>query len=199
MRIFGAPARSAREAWGIAGVTFGTEHGQADAARRIEALRPALIRFFMRRLGDPAEAEDLTQEALTRLLSVQRGDGPDDPQAFVFRIALNLLNDRGRRARTQSQMQLAVVDPTRVSEITHEFVEDRTPERVLQGKRDVARVVRILGELNERTRDVYVLFRLEGMKHADIARLYGISRSTVEKDVMRATMHLTLRIAEDDR
>jgi RNA polymerase sigma-70 factor (ECF subfamily) len=180
-------------------VTGEGEQGRTEIAKRLELLRPALMRFFLRRLGDPVEAEDLTQEVLARLIGVSRQDAVEDPESFVFRIALNLLNDRGRRLRTRNQAQLGMVDPARVSELTLEFVEDRTPERVLQGKQDVARVVRILGELNERTRNIYVLFRLESMKQADIARLYGISRSTVEKEVMRATLHLSLRLGDERR
>ncbi|MDE2306564.1 MAG: sigma-70 region 4 domain-containing protein, partial [Gammaproteobacteria bacterium] len=45
----------------------------------------------------------------------------------------------------------------------------------------------------DRTRDIFVLFRLEHMKQKDIAALYGIAQSTVEKHVMRAVMHLATR------
>ncbi|MEI9927532.1 MAG: sigma factor-like helix-turn-helix DNA-binding protein [Sphingomonas sp.] len=83
--------------------------------------------------------------------------------------------------------------------MTHEFVEDRTPERVLQGRDEVTEVVRALGELKERTRDIYLLFRLEQMKHREIAVLYGISQSTVEKEIMRATLHLAMRFRRDSR
>ena len=51
----------------------------------------------------------------------------------------------------------------------------------------------ILDELGQRTRDIYVLFRLESMKQKEIAALFGIARSTVEKEVMKATLHLALR------
>jgi len=42
-------------------------------------------------------------------------------------------------------------------------------------------VVAALQELGERTRDVFMLDRLEHMKHAEIATLFGISVSAVEK------------------
>ena len=40
--------------------------------------------------------------------------------------------------------------------------------------------------------DVFVLYRLEKMKQREIAALYGISVSSVEKYVARATEHLSL-------
>ena len=36
------------------------------------------------------------------------------------------------------------------------------------------------------------------MKQKDIAALYGISASTVEKHVMKAVMHLSLRFGEGE-
>ena len=163
---------------------------------QLEPLRAPLMRFFLRRVSDRADAEDLTQDTFMRLVATAETEEIEDPQAFVFRTALNLLRDRARRAKVRQSAQLIAVDQGRVSEITLEFVEDRTPERVLEGQNDVARVVSVLGELKERTRDIFVLFRLEKMKQGDIAALYGISRSTVEKEVMRATLHLAKRLGK---
>lgn len=156
-------------------------------------LRQPLLRFFMRRVGDPAEADDLTQEAFARLLRQPRSQAVADSRAFVFRIAINLLRDRARRLAVRNSVTLVDLGSAPVNELTAEFVEDRHPERVLLAKEDVGRLVHVLGELDERTRDIFILFRLEKMKQRDIAALYGISRSTVEKIIMRATLHLSLR------
>lgn len=55
----------------------------------------------------------------------------------------------------------------------------------------MAAVLQALEALGERTRDVFVLYRLEKMKHREIAALYGISVSSVEKYVARATERLS--------
>jgi RNA polymerase sigma factor (sigma-70 family) len=162
-------------------------------AAQLEGLRGPLMRFFLRRVRDRAEAEDLTQDSFARMLATARREQIEDPQAFIFQIAINLLRDRGRKSQRRGDAQLGAVDPHRISELTHEFVEDRTPERVLQARGDVAEVMRALGELGQRTADIYVLFRLENMKQAEIASVYGISRSTVEKEVMKATLHVASR------
>jgi len=54
-------------------------------------------------------------------------------------------------------------------------------------------VLNCLDELGVRTKSIFILFRLEGMKQKDIAELYGIGLSTVEKHVMMAVMHLARR------
>ncbi len=169
----------------------GTEGERLEA--QLETLRTPLMRFFLRRVRDGAEAQDLTQETFVRLLATADKDRIADPKAFVFQIALNLLTDRGRQAQRRAAAPAVLVDPHLVSEVTHEFGEEFTPERVLIGRSDVERVVAALDQLSDRTRDIYLLFRLENMKQARIAELFGISRSTVEKEVMKATLHLARR------
>jgi RNA polymerase sigma factor (sigma-70 family) len=73
------------------------------------------------------------------------------------------------------------------------LMEDLSPERVLLSEESLNDVLRTLSELGERTRDIFILFRLERMKQKDIAALLGIAQSTVEKHVMRAVMHLAER------
>ena len=160
---------------------------------QLEPLRAPLMRFFLRRVRDAAEAQDLTQEVFVRLLATADRTSIADPKAFVFQIALNLLADRGRKAQRRSMAQTVLIDPHLVSEVTHEFVEEFTPERVLIGRTEIDRVVAALNELSQRTRDIYLLHRLENLKQARIAELFGISRSTVEKEVMKANMHLARR------
>ena len=50
------------------------------------------------------------------------------------------------------------------------------------------------GELPERTRNVFLLARLENMRQAEIARRLGVSVSGVEKHLARAIAHLSQRL-----
>jgi len=167
---------------------------RAELTARLDArFRRPLMSFFLRRMGDRAEAEDLTQDTFVRLVAAIEREQPDDPEAFVFKIATNLLRDRGRKAVARAGVALRDVDQNLVSEVTREFLEDRTPERVLLARTEVADVMRALDELGEKVRDVYLLHRLEGLKHKEIAMLFGISVSAVEKHVMKANLHLAVR------
>jgi RNA polymerase sigma-70 factor (ECF subfamily) len=149
--------------------------------------------FFLRRVGDRYEAEDLTQETFAR--SARRISSPDNTniRSYLFTIGANLLRDRARRAVTH---QLKVHDSLSDPEFDVALVtaEDREPERVLIAKETLREVLSALSELDERTRDIFVLFRLEKMKHRQIADLYGISVSAVEKQVVKATTHLAARL-----
>ncbi len=154
--------------------------------------RRPLMRFFLRRVGDRSEAEDLTQQTFVRLLGgVDRSD-VEHAAAFVFHIAANLLRDR-RRALVRRHSDRTVSLDGEAAPFLRTPAEDCSPERVLLGREALRDVLRSLDELGERTRDIFVLFRLENMRQQEIAALYGVSRSTVEKHVMKATLHLALR------
>lgn len=180
-------------------ISAGSSKGQvAELPARLDArFRGPLMSFFLRRIGDRAEAEDLTQEVFVRLLGAIKGEDVRDADALVFKIAGNLLRDRARRVATQSKAHIGEFDDHLVSELTREFIEDHSPERVVLARVEISAVLTALNELGERTKDIYVLFRLEGMKQRQIAELYGIGISTVEREVARATLHLALRFGSE--
>jgi RNA polymerase sigma factor (sigma-70 family) len=82
------------------------------------------------------------------------------------------------------------IEEAAASELERQLVEYLSPERVLVSKDAMADVLRTLDELGPRTRDIFVLFRLERMKQKEIAALLGIGRSTVEKHVVKAMLYL---------
>ncbi|MGH8731168.1 MAG: RNA polymerase sigma factor, partial [Burkholderiales bacterium] len=63
-----------------------------------DLLRDPIYRYLSGRLGDRAEAEDLTQEVFLRLYtSLQKGQAVGNVRAWVFRVAHNLAIDQFRR------------------------------------------------------------------------------------------------------
>lgn len=152
-------------------------------------MRPALVRYFRRKCGNPAEAEDLAQDVLLRVLSCAGWTSTEQARGYVFRAAVNRWRDRGRRVLVRGlnvawdEAGLAAVD------------EEYSPERVLIGEQELGRALSALEELSERTRDIFILVRLEQMKHAQIAGMFGISVSAVEKHLSNAHAHLARRMS----
>jgi RNA polymerase sigma-70 factor (ECF subfamily) len=153
-----------------------------------ERYRQPLTAYFQRRVHSRIEAEDLTQEVFLRLVRRLDLETIENPEAFVFQTAMNLLRDRSRRGKTQL---------SHLSDLAHRerSIEELSPERVFDSRQSLNLVLSVLEELDERSRDAFILHRLEGMKHAEIASLYGVSVSSVEKYIIKALALLAKRSA----
>lgn len=158
--------------------------------------RKPLMAFFLRRAQSHSEAEDMAQEVFVRLLQHGGAVNTASAQAYVFQIATNLLRDRRRRSQTHAEAMHSSIDaPGDVHPVASALVEDRGPDRVFTGQEDLRAAIAVLDELGERTRDIFLLFRVEKMKQREIAALYGISVSAVEKHVVKAAVYLAQRFA----
>lgn len=73
------------------------------------------------------------------------------------------------------------------------IVVDESPcvESVVLGRERMARLGERLGRLNERTRDLFLAHRVDGLTYREIGEQHGLSTSAVEKHVARATLQLT--------
>ena len=159
----------------------------ADLDRRF---RLPLIAYFRRRVASASEAEDLTQDVFERIIRSLNTAPIVNAEALVFCIAVNLLRDRARRGLTRAEEPLT---QDNIIEFAEGLTVDLSPERIVLGERTLADVLATLQELGERTRTIFYLYRLENLKIREIADLYGISASGVEKHVSKALLHLTRR------
>ena len=150
--------------------------------------RPALMAFFLRRIRNRTEAEDLTQEVFTRMLqSAETGAQPD---AYVFEIAANLLADRARRAKVRDRYR------DNVGHDADRDVDWLDPHEIAAGRERMAAFVAALEQLPERTRTIFILYRIENLGQEAIGATYGISASAVKQQVAKAMAFLTKRMRE---
>ncbi|MBL8270595.1 RNA polymerase sigma factor [Steroidobacter sp.] len=167
----------------------------ADEHERLRALSTQfgtiLLRFFERRVKEKAEAEDLVQEVFERL--VKRGGIAhlEDARGYLFETAASALVDRARKRVSRHSEQHQSFDPA-----VHAS-NDFSSEQILIGRETLSRAARALLELPERTRTVFILRRLEGLRYQDIAKRLGVSLSLVEKQVARAAAYLTQRMGDE--
>lgn len=150
----------------------------------VAQMRPALVKYFRRKCGATEEAEDLAQDVLVRALAHATWKSPDQAKGYIFRSAVNRWRDRRRMALTHG---ITVAPDDATLGILNEEIG---PEHVLIVEQELHRVETALLKLNVRTRDIFLLIRLEQMKHAAVAEMLGISVSTVEKELVKALAHL---------
>ena len=171
--------------------------GPATAFELDRSFRGPLVAYFMKRVNSRSEAEDLTQEVFMRLVNHPDRNNGQTMEGYVFTIAANLLRDRAKSVATAHHRRLQSLELLDEKEaFSANLVEDRNPERVLVGRQTIRDVLDALSELGERTRDIFILARLENVQHREIAALYGISVSAVEKTMMKAMAHLGARFLQ---
>lgn len=164
-----------------------------DKAAVIESLsrqfRAPLVRFFEKRIGRQAEIEDLVQHVFLRLAEGGRVESVEQPEAYLFRTAANLLHDRQRRfAARHSEHEPYDED------LHGSARETLSPERTLLGTQAIEQLVAALYELPERTMTIWTLYHLEDLSHAEIGRRLGVTVSTIEKHMSRASAYLLKRL-----
>jgi RNA polymerase sigma-70 factor (ECF subfamily) len=171
-----------------------TDSGPRSASRDVlqawfESYRPSLYRYMLRHTQRSSDAEDLVQDVFVRLSRMEGVAAIRNGEAFLFEIAANLLRDWARKRRTHG----ATVE---VSETYFELRDGEPgPERVLQAKVELGEVVQALNSLGEKTRNIFILRRLEQHKCQEIAALYGISVKAVERHIAKALLHLAATIS----
>lgn len=139
----------------------------------------------LRRRGQSHEdAEDLVQEAFLRLhVFLEDGNEVRAPDSFLIRTALNLAVDAQRRDVRDRREQFL---PESIEDLA---VADfrPTPEENVAAELRLEEMRRMLDEkVSPTTRKVFLLHRLEGFSHEEIAELLGISLRSVEKRIARA-------------
>ncbi|MGO1070435.1 RNA polymerase sigma factor [Lysobacter sp. CA199] len=164
----------------------------ADLPRLIARHRPTLVRYFSRHLPSSADAEDLAQETLVRVLRMPSLSGVLNVEAFLLQIAANLLRDRFRRDKSHQVLQHVSIDEM----ATDWPSEDPHGECVYEGGRRLQVFLAALDELPPRCRQVFLLQRYEGLTYSAIAKRLEISVSAVEKNMMRALLHFDTRLGE---
>lgn len=165
--------------------------GSEDLERMVARFQRPLRSYFRKRIGDAQESEDLVQEVFVRMTQQRHSQRIGNSEAYIFQIAANLLRDRARRSSSKA---------TALDELSGqlgETFEELSPERVLLGRQRLANVHSALMELPERTRVIFVLHRFEEVKYSQIAHRLGISVSSVEKHMMDAIRHITVRVVRE--
>jgi DNA-directed RNA polymerase specialized sigma24 family protein len=70
---------------------------EQEVGRTLAAQNRVLLAYVRRRLATAADAEDVAQEAIMRVLTRARETLITDPLSYAMRAARNILIDRGRR------------------------------------------------------------------------------------------------------
>jgi RNA polymerase sigma-70 factor (ECF subfamily) len=129
----------------------------------------------------------MTQEVFIRLAQTDT-ENLDSTEAFIFRIATNLLRDRSRRDRVRDAYRQSVEQ-----EDTGE-VDPLDPHRIAAARETIGKLWAAIQALPEPTQQIFILYRVENMDKQTIADNFGYNVRTVEKHISRALVFLARRV-----
>ena len=137
-----------------------------------------LLRFLTSRLPNGEDAKDLAQEAYLRLLRRKRHDLVRQPEAYLFRIATNLIYEYWLRNRTEKD---------RNSSVEPDSLETEFPnaEFSVAHQQSIAALERVLRVMPGIRRQVVLLHRRDGLTYREIAAQLGISVGMVKKHLAK--------------
>ena len=177
----------------------GDEDAFADLYRR---KHPAIYRFALHMSGNPALAEDVTQEVFMALI---REPGRFDPArgslgAFLFGIARNHLRKRWERER---RLVPIAGDSDELDDVVTLAASSNGHGPLLASSFDslesldtIGRVRRAISTLPENYREVVVLCELEEMSYEEAAAALGCPVGTVRSRLHRARTILLEKLRE---
>lgn len=155
-----------------------------EFARFYREERRWLVRYFHRNSVCRAEADELAQETFLRFLRSGTATILRTPQAYLRRIAINLLRDHADLS--SSRVNTLKSPLSEAAELPTPF----DPLRVLEARTDVAAIANILEMLDPLDREMFLLNRVEGYSFREIGRTKGLSEWAVKRRVFKTLDHL---------
>lgn len=147
-----------------------------------------LGRLLSRFIRDPAEVEDVAQEAFIkayRALPSFRGDSAF--YTWLYRIGINTAKNylvaMGRRAPTTTEFDSEEAENFEDGDQLRDL---NTPEAALMTRQIAATVNQTMEELPEELRTAITLREIEGMSYEDIANVMNCPIGTVRSRIFRA-------------
>jgi RNA polymerase sigma-70 factor (ECF subfamily) len=173
----------------------------SDAARRrYQAIVPphvddayALARWLS---GDPADAEDIVQEAALRAVNALETANVERPRAWFLRIVRNAALTWMAKNRSKSLAFAGGVDDLAAIESVDFAADEQSPETLLIAAEDGERVRRAIAALAPPLREALVLREINGLAYREIAEATETPIGTVMSRLARARATLA-KILED--
>lgn len=162
----------------------------ADSFRRFYA---DILHYLRKRTDNSSDAADMTQDVFTQWLDYDDRAKVEQPRAFLFQMARNLLRDHWRRQKVRH-----IVRAHHETDVEPATDDQHDPLAGAQRLQRLEQLKSVLAELSPRRREALMLHRFEGLSQAQIAERMGISLSMVEKHIAIALLHCKRRLDHDN-
>ncbi len=146
-----------------------------------------LHRHLSSRLANVADVQELAQEAYLRMLRVSRKEFIKHPQAYLYRIATNLVYESYTNSLTASQWASE-------EELNKLEMAEPLPEQAVARSRQLQQIEQAMSELSPKCRAVVSMRSRQGMTNPEIAEQMGLSTEMVKKYMSKGVAHCRKRL-----
>ncbi len=158
-----------------------------------------IYRIARRMMGNDADAEDVTQSTLLKLLEKASSfRGESDPMGWIYRITMNEARETYRRRGRRPAVSLDAL-PIDFDHTSHPVglsdFSGRPDAKVYSGEIET-RVNEAIQELPDGYREAVILMDLEGLSYKESAEAMDLSLGGFKTRLHRARLHLRRRLEE---
>ena len=185
----GAPAEKSPPSVAAAGTSRSAAHFAPRAkalASVVPTLQGPLLRFLIQRTGSPEEAKDIIQEAYVRVLSVEREDGFDHLDRYIWRCALNIMSDHRRSSKCRER------NAHLLSGLPEQFAQ--SAEATANTQERLRLITEAIRELPPRCHEAFGLRIIQGLPFDEVGRAMSISSRMAKIYVARSLGMLRTRM-----
>jgi len=155
---------------------------KTSLAARYNQLRDRLAA----RLGSQDLAGEALHETWIKLNDVNDDAPVADPDAYIYRAAVNM-------AATMAAKQRRVLGSQDIEDILSVADDAPGPERIAIARSELAHIWKVLGELTPRQRHVFIESFTGTMTHEELADRYGVTIRLIQMDLRNAILHCARR------
>ncbi|MCK0130105.1 sigma-70 family RNA polymerase sigma factor [Flavobacteriaceae bacterium F08102] len=145
-------------------------------ARIFKSLSKDIFNFLRFKYGDRLDPRDKVQEAFIKLWDNCKNVTPEKAKSFLFTTANNMMLNEIKHQKVVLKHQ----------QIKPKNYTNENPEFLMEETEYMHKYQRALAKLTEGQRVAFLMNRVEGKKHKEIAEILGISRKGVEKRIYTA-------------
>jgi RNA polymerase sigma-70 factor, ECF subfamily len=184
------PRRAERTELTDANVVRLAQEGDAVAFEEVYRLHSRRVySLCLRMVGNPTEAEDLTQDVFLHLFrKIEMFRGESAFSTWLHRMAVNIVLMRLRRKQIAKISLDSITSPAEESEVQPK--EFGVPDLRLNGVIDRITLQAAINELAPGYRAVLILHDVQGFKHNEIAEIFGCSVGNSKSQLHKARMLL---------
>lgn len=156
--------------------------------------RNPLVRLFQRRSHSREQSEEAAQDVFIRLAVSGKSLAPEEEKPYLSTVARSVATDGWRRGGRDGALEIVSLEAA-VEELESLPADDaHSPLEIAAHRQRIARLNDAVAELPERQRQAFLLNRIDGLSHDEVAAAMGITPRMVAKHLSRAMAYCHLRV-----